>query len=372
MPQLVAADAGVVHVGGGEELVDVGPLIETPLTAGLGVDQVAHQGQEIAAHVLEGRHGEITLGPVDDAVRQQAAGQGLEGILATLAQPDRRRAAGGQHDQLVVEERHPRLQAPGHGHVVHPLDRVVDDQGAHIQAQHGVDQLRGPGAVEQVGNQQAGVVRPGMDRGDQAQVLSVIAVEIVAAEGFLPSGPVEGLRRGQLRIPEITAEDLVRPLAGLDHLDLPGHRLAQEIEGDGVLAEHGLGHGVHRLRQAAQDLAVGDVELVVAGAIARHHLVGVLELAAGLLRGVLEAHREGMELAVAQFRQQGYQQAGVQAPGEQHPHWHVRHLLALAHRVPQGGAGGLHPVAGAQAVVRADAGQAPILVLGGGAVGLEA
>ena len=36
----------------------------------------------------------------------------------------------------MIEERHARFQAPGHGHVVHALDRVIGDEHGGVHAQH--------------------------------------------------------------------------------------------------------------------------------------------------------------------------------------------------------------------------------------------
>ena len=86
----------------------------------------------------------------------KSARHGLEGILAPIAQLELRRAAGGQLHQLMIEEGHAGLQPPGHGHVVHPLDRVVHDQGGHVHAQDRVQDLVRAGSARS--RDQAGAV----------------------------------------------------------------------------------------------------------------------------------------------------------------------------------------------------------------------
>ena len=68
----------------------------------------------------------------------------LEHALAALGELELRRAGRRQLDELVVEERHARLQPPGHRHVVDPLDRVVDQHDLRVEPQRRVQ--RGVGA----------------------------------------------------------------------------------------------------------------------------------------------------------------------------------------------------------------------------------
>src|SRR3546814_7994113 len=56
-------------------------------------------------------------------------------------------------DLFVIEERHARLQPPGHGHAVDPLHRVVDQHHGGIEAQRLVDGLAGTGQTEMPGNE---------------------------------------------------------------------------------------------------------------------------------------------------------------------------------------------------------------------------
>jgi hypothetical protein len=57
---------------------------------------------------------------------------------------------------------------------------------------------------------------------------------------------------------------------------------------------------------------------------------------AAFLRLVLETDREGHQVRHALFRQQGHQQAGIEAAGEQHAHLHVGDQQALLDRRAQG------------------------------------
>ena len=103
----------------------------------------------------------------------------LEHALAAVGELELRRAGGGELDELVVEERHPGLQAPGHRHVVDPLDRVVDEHDLGVEAQRRVD--RGVGARRgEVRGDEVAAARRSSTQYSGAQIdisLAVVAVE---------------------------------------------------------------------------------------------------------------------------------------------------------------------------------------------------
>ncbi len=187
-----------------------------------------------------------------------------------------------------------------------------------------------------------------------------------------PVGAVAFLVGHDARIPEIAAEDLVGPLPRLDNLDLLGDLFAEQVEGHGVLAEHGLGHVVHRLGQAAEHFVVGDQELMMQGLVALNHPIGVFELVALLLGLVFETDGEGVKILLAQLGEQGHQQAGVEPAGEQHAHRHVGDLVAPAHRPAQQFVGGFDPFLFAVGVRQAIGGERPVTAAGAMAVTVDA
>src|SRR3546814_5302020 len=68
--------------------------------------------------------------------RYHAAGRLLQDPLAVPADLQFGRNPAGELDELMVEEGHARLEAPGHGHVVDPLHRVVrsEEQTSELQS----------------------------------------------------------------------------------------------------------------------------------------------------------------------------------------------------------------------------------------------
>ena len=44
-----------------------------------------------------------------------------------------------QFHQMMIQKWNPRLQSPGHGHIIHPFDGIIDNQGGDIHAQDLVD-----------------------------------------------------------------------------------------------------------------------------------------------------------------------------------------------------------------------------------------
>ena len=290
-------------------------------------------------------------------------------MLAARFEFDLRRAVGGQLHQFVVEEGHPRLQSPGHGHVVHPFHRVIHDQGGHVQAQHCVDAGLGPRLGEAPACPLAGMVGAAKRGRDHVEKLFMVTVEIVAPQAV---GAVPFLVGQDARIPEIAAEDFVGALPRLDHLDLLRNLLAEQIEGHGVLPEHGFGHVVHRLGQAAEHFVVGNQEFVVQGLITLHHQVGVFKFVALLFGLIFETDGEGVEILLAQLGEQGHQQAGVEPAGEQNAHRHVGDLVAPPNRPAQQLVGGFDPLLFAVGALQAFGGELPVAAAGAMAVAVDA
>ncbi len=96
---------------------------------------------------------------------------------------------------------------------------------------------------------------------------------------------------------------------------------------------------------------VGDPVAVVAGRETLHHLVGELELAALLLRLVLEADREGQDVTGTRLGEQADQQARVETAGEQHADRDVGDAQPLVDRGNQRLAYRLGPLPLAQCVL---------------------
>ena len=195
----------------------VGP--EQPAPPGGRVGQrVAHPVEERALQVPDGGHREVALGPVDDLVGHDAAGGALEHALAAVGELELGRDPAGQLDELVVEERHPRLEPPGHRHVVDPLHRVVDQHHRGVAAQRGVDRGLGARRGEVLGDERASARRGRpASRGDRsvahrrpAPVEEHVRVRL---DGVLAR------HAGQRRVPVVPAEHLVGALAGLHDLD---------------------------------------------------------------------------------------------------------------------------------------------------------
>ncbi len=206
----------------------------------------------------------------------------------------------------------------------------------------------------------AGVVGAVVGRHDHVQKLVVVTVEVMLAEAV--ERAAFRFRR-HARIPEVAAEHLVRALPALHHLHRPAHLFGQQIERHRILREHRLGHLLHRFRQAAQHLRIGDQVLVVAGAVHRRHRVGVFEFVAALFRLVLEADREGHQVRHALLGQQRHQQARIESAGEQHADLDVGNLDALLDRLAQAGMDRFGPFGLALRLRRAFGFQRPVFLV---------
>jgi hypothetical protein len=110
--------------------------------------------------------------------------------LAALRHLQRRRAGGGQGDEILIQERHPDLEAEGHAHGVDPLDRVVRQHEVRVQAQHGVQGGAGARGEQMVADHSPGRVvgAPVLGRHDLVD-LGVAAVEERGVEQVDRLGP---------------------------------------------------------------------------------------------------------------------------------------------------------------------------------------
>src|SRR4051812_14723920 len=84
-------------------------------------------------------------------------------------------------------------------------------------------------------------------------------------------------------IPAIPAKNLIRTLAALHDLDVLGYFFRQKIEGDGVMADHGLRHRLDRTRQCREGSARLDADLLVIGSELLGDDIRVTEFVAGVL-----------------------------------------------------------------------------------------
>ena len=290
----------------GEQRVDVVLAEQPALARRLAGQRVAHALEHRPLQVLERRHREVALGAVDHRVGDQLARRLLQHALAAVRELVARRDARGELDQRVVEEGHARLQAEGHGHVVHALDRVVDQHHRGVQAQrllHRVVRARGVEARRDEGRARIDAVPLRVHRGE---VFVVVAV----AEG----GEVVRHRvgaAGELRVPVVAAEDLVRALPALHHLAVARHGLGEQVEADAVVAHHGLVHRRHRLGQAGEQFLLGHEDALVHRAELARDDVGVFELVALLAAHIGEADVVGAQLLHPHLGHQTDDEAGI-------------------------------------------------------------
>ncbi|MNO50300.1 hypothetical protein D3C76_406710 [compost metagenome] len=266
--------------------------------------------------MLQARYREVTLLAVDHLMRDHPSRRLLEHLLAAVGQLEAGGNACRQFHQAVIEERRTRLQAPGHGHVVHTLDRVVDQHHGAVQAQRLVHGSRCAGTREVFAHEVAGSVgfqQPGGLHG-------VAVFGVAAVEERLTVGRIGIVGAVHLRVPVVTGEQLIGTLAALYALAVLGHFPRQQVEGDAVVADHRFAHGAEGGRQLVDDFVFGNAQLVVTGAVVFGDQVRILELVAALAAGIFKADGEGRQVVNAHFAQQADQQAGVDAAGQQHTH----------------------------------------------------
>ena len=226
--------------------------------------------------------------------------------------------ARGELDQLVVEERRARLQPVGHGHVVHALDRVVDEHDPRVQPQRAVDRRGGARRARTTRRRTRARRRRRRGRGQLAQP-RVVAVEELGRVGV----EAAARRLEQRRVPAVAAEHLVGALAGLHDLALARDRLREQPERHAVVGDHRLAHRGDRLRERLDELVRADADLVVVGPELARDEVRERELVALAAARVGEADRERRQPALALLGEQRHDQARVQPAGEQDADGHV-------------------------------------------------
>ena len=328
LPELVAAQRGQATVRVGQQPVDGLRPEQAALLGRRRVEGVAHQIEVRPFEMRQRRHREVALGAVDDLRGDHLPGGLLEHALAVMCDLQLGRAGGRQFDEFVIEERHPAFQTPGHRHVVDALDRVVHQHHRGIEAQRPVDSGLGAVPGEVVGDELLAQIALGevVLRDEPCDACGVAVEERLAVVG---DRAVQRCRVGHRRIPVVAREHLVGALPGLHHLDVLGHFLAEQIEGDAVVADHRLAHGADRTVQCGQHAVGADADLMVIGAETLGDDVGVLELVARHAAHRLEADGESRQSVLARFGEQPDDQAGVDSAGQQTSDGHVGDQAAL-------------------------------------------
>ncbi len=110
-------------------------------------------------------------------MRNDPAGPLLQDIFAVLAHFHLRRHARGQLHHLMIQERHAGLQPPGHGHIVHALDRVIDQHDLAVDPERLVDRPLRPGLGEMLRHECRGMIGFGKAGLQQLAHLVLIPVE---------------------------------------------------------------------------------------------------------------------------------------------------------------------------------------------------
>ena len=115
----------------------------------------------------------------------------------------------------------------------------------------------------------------------------------------------------------IAGEHLVGALARLHHLDVARHFLAEQVEGDAVVADHRLAHRADRPVERGQHPVRSDADLMMIGVEAFGHDVGPPEFVALDATGRLEADGESRQPVLTGLSEQADDQAGVDTAGQQ-------------------------------------------------------
>src|SRR5205085_5130847 len=133
-PQQVGAASRPIAVGVSEELLDVTRPDQAALATRRRLEGLLDEVEDGTVDGAQCRDGEVALRPVDHLVRQDSASGSFEDSLAVLVELESRGATGGEFDELVVEKRDPRFEAPRHRHVVDTLDRIVWHETTDVEA----------------------------------------------------------------------------------------------------------------------------------------------------------------------------------------------------------------------------------------------
>ena len=276
----------------------------------------------------QGRHREVALLAVDDLGREDPPAGVLEHALATLGELQLGRAGGGQLDELVVEERHARLQAPGHRHVVHALDRVVDEH--HLACPGGApgpSAASAPGAVMCARHElPAGVA---VDEEVRSTTSAMLGVRRGRRTGR--STPRAGSRVAarQRRVPVVAGEDLVGALARLHDRDVSV--TCSDSRSKATTSWLTIGSAIAPIAAPARRRSRSPGTTIWWWSVANSlgDDVGELELVALPAAGRLEADAEGRQAVLARLGEQPDDEAGVQPAGQQHADRHVGDHPAL-------------------------------------------
>src|SRR5918993_5811792 len=112
LPERIGSQGGPAGVRVGEQTAyDLRP--EQPTASRRRIaERLLHPVQVRPLELPDGRHREVALGPVDHLVRHHPAAGPLEYALAAVGQLQLRGDLPGELHHLVVQERHPGLQAP--------------------------------------------------------------------------------------------------------------------------------------------------------------------------------------------------------------------------------------------------------------------
>ena len=142
----------------------------------------------------------------------------------------------------------------------------------------------------------------------------------------------------------VAGEHLVGALTRLHDLHVARHFLAEQVEGDAVVADHRLTHRADRPVERGQHPVGPDADLVVVGVEALGDDVRPPELVALHAAGRLEADGEGRQPVLTGLGEQADDQAGVDTAGQQAADRDVGDQPALD-RDPQRGQHRVLPVA---------------------------
>src|SRR2546426_996406 len=162
------------------ELLDVRRVEYPAPPAPLREEQLANEGAEPPSKPVSERYGEPVLPPLDDLIRQDPAHGALENVLRRPAtQVELRRNRLSELDELVVEQRDPRLEGVRHAHPVHFGEDVQGEIALEIQ----VLQRRQPAPVGFGEN--GGLGAPGI-------VIRELLPGLAAEQALLSVAPEEG------------------------------------------------------------------------------------------------------------------------------------------------------------------------------------
>ena len=99
--------------------------------------RVGEQLAQVAAEPDAERHAEALLAPVEDVARQQRGRHFLQHVLApAVLDLQRRRQRGRELDDLVVEQRHARLDRVRHAHAIDLRQHVLRQVGLGVEPHH--------------------------------------------------------------------------------------------------------------------------------------------------------------------------------------------------------------------------------------------